>query len=96
MCVWHFLGFEARFLGSNPGEVDFFVLFFLYMRHVFGVRILVRSIFIPSSFFFLLSRKCNSIVEGCCLCCSINFYSWDVFSVQISLHGSSVAAIYRD
>ena len=37
----------------------------------------VRSIFFPSSFFFL-TRECNSI-EGCCLCCSINFYSWDVF-----------------
>ena len=56
------------------------------VKHVFWVRILVRSIFwgfevnffpLHPFFFFLLSRECNSI-EGCCLCCSINFYSWDV------------------
>ena len=37
---------KARFVGSNPGEVDIFVLFFR-TRPVFGVRILVRSIFFP-------------------------------------------------
>ena len=41
-------------------------------------RFLGEVNFFPFILFFLLSRECNSI-EGCCLCCSINFYSWDVF-----------------
>ena len=60
---------EARFLGSNPDEVDFFfdlIYLCVCVRHVFGVRILVRTIFFPSSFFLLLSRECKSI-KGCCL-----------------------------
>ena len=70
-------------MGSNPGEVDFFSI---YIDTFWGSNPGEVNFF-PSSFFFLLSRECNSI-EGCCLCCSINFYLWDVFSVQICLHGS--------
>ena len=43
-------------MGSNPRVVDFFFFFFSSnARHVIGVRILVRSIFSPSSFFSFLA-----------------------------------------
>ena len=55
-------------MGSNPGEVDFFSI---HIDTFWGSNPGEVNFF-PSSFFFLFSRECNSI-EGCCLCCSINF-----------------------
>ena len=68
---------EALVFGFESwcGRLFFFFFTYVCVRHVYGVRILVRSIFF---FHPLLSRECNSI-EGCCLYCSINIYSWDDF-----------------
>ena len=67
------------FLGSNPGEVEFFFSPYVY--------VCVETRFWGSnpgeaSSFFLLSRECR----GCCVVV-LTFICGMFFLVQISLHG---------
>ena len=72
-----FFWFESWCVGSNPAEVDFFFyICVLCEAHFWGSNPGEVNFFPLHPFppFFLADS-----IEGCCLCCSINFYSWDAF-----------------